>query len=94
MSAGTDVLQNGLKFPQDVSNGTIITASPPEDLKNAIETAGDLLQIQRVIPIVGTEFGVKADPMPISINITNVGYNCSVPTMKGSEYLCNRTDLY
>lgn len=87
VSAGDDVFQNGLKFPQDVSNGTIITASPPEDLKNAIETAGDLLQIQRIIPIVGTEFGIKTDPMPISINITNDGYNCSVPTMKGSEYL-------
>ena len=87
MSAGENVFQDGLKFPQDVSNGTVITASPPEDLKNAIETAGDLLQIQRVIPLVGTEFGIKSDPMPISINITNPGYNCSVPTMKGSEYL-------
>lgn len=73
-------------MPVDVSNGTILTGKVPEDIKNAIETAGDLLLIQKIIPIVGTEFGIKTDPMPKSINITDKNYNCSVPTMKGSKY--------
>lgn len=85
MDAGTAVLADGRKMPVDVSNGTILTGSMPEDIKNAIETAGNLKLIQRVIPLVGTEFGIKTDPMPKSINITNKDYNCSIPSMKGSK---------
>lgn len=82
------MLADGRKMPVDVSNGTILTGRVPEEIKNAIETAGDLLLIQKIIPIVGTEFGIKTDPMPKSINITHKDYNCSVPTMKGSKLFC------
>jgi hypothetical protein len=90
VNAGNAVLTDGRKMPVDVSNGTILTGKIPEDIKNAIETAGDLLLIQKIIPIVGTEFGVKTDPMPKNINITDKNYNCSVPTMKGNNtmYTC------
>jgi hypothetical protein len=81
---GTVVLANGAAYPVDVSNGTILSASPPDNLKNAIETAGDLTQVQRTFIITGTEFGVKLDPMPLNINITNTGYNCSAGKLYGS----------
>jgi hypothetical protein len=85
VNAGDAVPVDGSMLPVDVSNGTILTREEPEKLLNAIETAGNLLLIQKVIPIVGTEFGVKRDPMSKSINITTKDYNCSVPTMKGSK---------
>ena len=78
------VLASGAAYPVDVSNGTILSASPPDNLKNAIETAGDLTQVQRTFIITGTEFGVKLDPMPLNINITNTGYNCSAGKLYGS----------
>ena len=85
VSAGDAVLASGEPMPVDVSNGTILTGSVPEKLMNAIETAGNLELISKKIPILGTEFGVKTDPMPLSINITTKDYNCSVPTFRGSK---------
>lgn len=85
VNAGGAVLNDGSRLPADVSNGTVLTGAQPQKLMNAIETAGDLQLIQRIIPLVGTEFGIKRDPMPKSINITTKDYNCSVPTMKGSK---------
>ena len=79
------VLEDGAPYPVDVSNGTILTESPPGTLKNAIETAGDLTQIQKVFTITGTEFGKKRDPMPLDINITAKGYNCSAGKLYGSK---------
>lgn len=79
-------MASGAAYPVDVSNGTILTASPPDNLKNAIETAGDLTQVQRTFIITGTEFGVKRDPMPINVNITNTGYNCSAGKLYGSTF--------
>ncbi|KAG0631966.1 hypothetical protein M758_1G294500 [Ceratodon purpureus] len=90
VNAGGAVLNDGSRLPADVSNGTVLTGAQPQKLMNAIETAGDLQLIQRIIPLVGTEFGIKRDPMPKSINITTKDYNCSVPTMKGNNtmYTC------
>lgn len=88
------MLADGQIMPVDVSNGTVLTGQQPQKLMNAIETAGDLTLIQRVIPIVGTEFGIKRDPMPKSINITTKDYNCSIPTMKGSKSLEKTTTFY
>lgn len=80
------MLADGQKMPVDVSNGTILTGATPEDLKNAIETAGNIKLIQRKINILGTEFGVKTDPMPTNINITDKDYNCSAPSFRGSKF--------
>lgn len=85
VDAGTAVLADGQKMPVDVSNGTILTGATPEDLKNAIETAGNIKLIQRKINILGTEFGVKTDPMPTNINITDKDYNCSAPSFRGNN---------
>lgn len=79
------VLENGQLMPVDVSNGTILTQIPVGVLKNAIETAGDISQIQKTFAITGTEFGKKLDPMPSSINITVKGYNCSEALLYGSK---------
>jgi hypothetical protein len=79
------VLANGQLMPVDVSNGTILTQVPVSVLKNAIETAGDMTQVQTSFIITGTEFGQKLDPMPKSINITQQGYNCSEALLYGSK---------
>ena len=79
------VIASGLLLPADVSNGTILTQVPSGILKNAIETAGDLTQIQKTFTITGTEFGLKKDPMPKNINITQAGYNCSIAEIFNSK---------
>jgi hypothetical protein len=86
VSAPGTVLADGTPLPALVGNGTVITGFPAATLKNAIETAGDLSLIQAVVQLTGTEFGVKPPnwPMPLSINITNIGYNCSKPKIYGS----------
>lgn len=85
VSADDMFLESGQLMPVDVSNGTILTQIPSGILKNAIETAGDLTQIQKTFTITGTEFGVKLDPMPLNINITQKGYNCSVAEIFNSK---------
>lgn len=80
-------LADGKLMPVDVSNGTILTAIPAGVLKNAIETAGDTAQIQKVFTLIGTEFGVKKDPMPLNINITQKGYNCSQGEIFHSKWI-------
>ncbi|KAG0576258.1 hypothetical protein KC19_5G067300 [Ceratodon purpureus] len=84
-ATGGMVLENGQLMPVDVSNGTILTQIPVGVLKNAIETAGDISQIQKTFAITGTEFGKKLDPMPSSINITVKGYNCSEALLYGNN---------
>lgn len=83
------VLEDGQLMPVDVSNGTVLTQVPVGVLKNAIETAGDWLQVQKSFIITGTEFGQKLDPMPKSINITMKGYNCSDSLLYGSKLVVN-----
>lgn len=79
------VLEDGRLMPVDVSNGTVLTQIPAGVLKNAIETAGDMNQVQKTFKIKGTEFGKKLDPMPRSINITLKGYNCSESLLYGNN---------
>ncbi|CAM6044676.1 unnamed protein product [Sphagnum compactum] len=87
VSAPGTVLADGTPLPALVGNGTVITGFPAATLKNAIETAGDLSLIQAVVQLTGSEFGVKPPnwPMPLSINITNIGYNCSKPKIYGNS---------
>ncbi len=86
MSAPGTVLADGTPLPAEVGNGTIIMGFPAATLKNAIETAGNLDLIQAVVQLTGTEFGVKPPsyPMPLNINVTNDGYNCSTAKLYGS----------
>lgn len=93
MDAEGIVLEDGRLMPVDVSNGTVLTQIPAGVLKNAIETAGDMNQVQKTFKIKGTEFGKKLDPMPRSINITLKGYNCSESLLYGSKWVCNRFSL-
>lgn len=79
------VLMDGTDFPAHVGNGTSISGFPMSDLMNAIDTAGDLNQIQAKIDITGTQFGVKppGTPMPKTIKLLNGGFKCPTPTKKG-----------
>lgn len=72
-------------MPASVGNGTSFSGFPNTDLKTAIETAGDLTQIQVQIKLVGTQFGVPATgvPMPANISLANDGYKCPAPTAQG-----------
>ncbi|ERN20312.1 COBRA-like protein 10 [Amborella trichopoda] len=87
VSAGQAVLYDGSELPAHVGNGTYFSGYPQSDLKNAIDTAGDMTQIQVQIEIKGTQFGVKSPriPMPKTIKLANDGYKCPAPTLKRSE---------
>lgn len=82
VSANPAVLSDGSSLPAGVGNGTFFSGFPNTDLKTAIETAGDLTQIQVGIELVGTQFGVRDPgvPMPKNISLANDGYIC--PTVK------------
>lgn len=84
VSAEDMLLEDGRPMPVDVSNGTVLTQIPAGVLKNAIETAGELSQIQKTFTITGTEFGKKLFSMPKNINITQKGYNCSIAKTFGN----------
>ncbi|OVA11132.1 COBRA [Macleaya cordata] len=91
VSAGGAVVMDGDDLPAAVGNGTYLSGFPQTDLKTAIETAGDLTQIQAEIELSGTQFGVKppAVPMPKTIRLVNDGYKCPAPSRKGSSmYVC------
>ncbi|XP_077214737.1 COBRA-like protein 7 [Tasmannia lanceolata] len=95
VSAGA-VLSDGSTLPAQVGNGTFFSGFPNADLKTAIETAGDLTQIQVQIDLVGTQFGVGPPnvPMPSNISLANDGYLCPRPTMQGTNlmYVCCTID--
>lgn len=80
-------LMDGSAFPANVSTGAVLSPSPPQPLRNSIETAGDLTKIAKEFTIVGTEFGEALHPMPTTLNITNQGYNCSEPKLYGNVTL-------
>ncbi|KAF8029625.1 hypothetical protein BT93_E2140 [Corymbia citriodora subsp. variegata] len=91
VSAGGAVLVGSQDFPASVGNGTSLTGYPQTDLKTSIETAGDLNQIQVIVQISGTQFGVKPPgiPMPKTIRLENDGYKCPAPIhKKTSMYAC------
>ncbi|GLJ09666.1 hypothetical protein SUGI_0113720 [Cryptomeria japonica] len=75
------VIEDGSSLPANVSNGTVLSGFPQTDLKTAIQTAGDLNQIQVQIQMGGVEFGVNDSgyPLPAQLYLTNDGYTCSQP---------------
>lgn len=86
MSVGNSLLSDGTPLPADVGNGTSFSGFPNPDLKTAVETAGDLNQMQVEVKLVGTMFGVKPPsvPMPKNISLENDGFICPVPTLLGN----------
>ncbi|KAJ8619459.1 hypothetical protein MRB53_027988 [Persea americana] len=89
VSTNPAVLSDGSSLPASVGNGTFFSGYPNTDLKTAIETAGDLAQIQVEIELIGTQFGVLPPgvPMPANISLGNTGYNCSSPTVEGGTFM-------
>ncbi|KAL5541906.1 hypothetical protein UlMin_009616 [Ulmus minor] len=87
VSASNAVLIDGTSLPGSVENGTVFAGFPMTDLKTAIETAGDLTQMQVQVKLVGTQFGVASPnvPMPSNISLANDGFSCSKPTMQGTN---------
>ncbi|KAH6754963.1 COBRA-like protein-7 precursor [Perilla frutescens var. hirtella] len=86
VSAKNAVLADGDFLPANVSGGAVLSGSSVTDLKTAIETAGDIEQMQAVVELVGTEFGV-APPnfsLPGNITLANDGYLCQNLTKQGS----------
>lgn len=81
-SGGT--LFDATDFPASVGNGTTLVGSSLPDLDNSINTAGDLTQIQVLIQLLGTQFGVKPPsvPMPKTIKLVNDGYKCPQPSTR------------
>lgn len=58
-------------------NGTTLMGYPKADLKTAIDTAGDMEQIQAQVQMKGTMFGMKTGtPMPKTIRLDNDGFKC------------------
>nr|GLL42555.1 COBRA-like protein 7 [Ipomoea trifida] len=96
VSAPRAVLGDGRSFPADVSNGTTLAGYPVENLKTAVETAGDFNQMQARVELVGTQFGVAppAFPMPSSISLVNDGFSCSpTPSLgKNDTHVCCTKD--
>lgn len=80
ISASNVVLADGTALPAEVGNGTVFAGYPMSDLKTAIDTAGDLTQMQVEVQMVGTQFGVNSSdaPMPTNISLANDGYDCKV----------------
>ncbi|KAK6120163.1 hypothetical protein DH2020_046069 [Rehmannia glutinosa] len=85
VSASNAVLADGESLPANVSGGAVFSGSPVTDLKTAIETAGDVDQMQAVVDLVGTQFGVGAPnvPLPDNLTLANDGYLCTNPTRQG-----------
>lgn len=86
VSASGAVLADGNSFPGNVGNGTVFAGFPMTDLKTAIETAGDITQMQVQVKLLGTQFGVAPpkSPMPSNISLANDGYFCPKPTLQGT----------
>ncbi|XP_073133613.1 COBRA-like protein 7 [Henckelia pumila] len=87
VSADGAVLADGTSLPANVGNGTILSGSSVTDLKSAIQTAGDVTQMEVRIDLVGTQFGVRSPdvPMPHSISLANDAYSCLNPSTQGND---------
>ena len=87
VSVSNAVLADGTSLPASVGNGTVFAGYPMTDLKTAVETAGDLTQMQVQIKLVGTLFGVAPSkvPMPSNITLANDGFVCRKPTGQGKK---------
>ncbi|XVE65557.1 hypothetical protein DITRI_Ditri08aG0009300 [Diplodiscus trichospermus] len=87
VSASNAVLADGTSLPANVGNGTVFAGYPMSDLKTAIETAGDLSQLQVQVKLVGTQFGVAAPdvPLPENIQLANDGFVCPKASLQGKN---------
>ncbi|XP_058757876.1 COBRA-like protein 7 [Vicia villosa] len=87
VSASGAVLADGTTLPAAVGNGTVFAGYPMTDLKTAVETAGDLTQMEARIDLIGTVFGVAPPsvPLPSSINLANDGFICGKATGQGKN---------
>ncbi|GLU08434.1 hypothetical protein SLE2022_253470 [Rubroshorea leprosula] len=87
VSASNAVLVDGSSFPASVGNGTTFAGYPMSDLKTAIETAGDVTQMQVQVKLVGTQFGVAppAVPLPDNISLVNDGFECPAASLQGTN---------
>ncbi|RDX61222.1 COBRA-like protein 10, partial [Mucuna pruriens] len=88
-------LLDGTDFPTLVGNGTTFAGASLPDLDSSINTAQDLSQMQAVIQLLGTQFGVKPPtiPMPKTIKLVNDGYKCPLPSIrKSSMWACCKKD--
>ncbi|TYI07082.1 hypothetical protein ES332_A10G202200v1 [Gossypium tomentosum] len=96
VSASNAVLADGTSLPANVGNGTVFAGFPMSDLKTAIETAGDLTQMQVQVQLLGTQFGVAAPdvPLPKNIQLANDGFICPKASMQGKNEMqvCCRKD--
>lgn len=88
VSATGAVITQGTDYPAHVGNGTSLSGFPQSDLPNAIDTAGDLNQIQVKVDMIGTQFGVKSPgiPMPKTIKLENDGFKCPAPSHLGKYH--------
>lgn len=95
VSASNAVLADGTSLPAAVGNGTVFAGYPSTDLKTAVETAGDLTQMQVQIDLVGTLFGVAPPnvPMPSNITLANDGFVCPKPSGQGDLLLVSISRL-
>ncbi|XVE82225.1 hypothetical protein DITRI_Ditri15bG0130700 [Diplodiscus trichospermus] len=97
VSASNAVLADGTSLPANVGNGTVFAGYPMSDLKTAIETAGDLTQMQVQVKLVGTQFGVAPPtvPLPERLQLANDGFVCPKATLQGKNEMqvCCTKDL-
>lgn len=89
VSASNAVLSDGSSLPLSVENGTVFAGYPSSDLKSAIQTAGDVTQMQASVELVGTQFGVAPPsvPLPKNISLVTDGWKCPRATQKGKNVL-------
>uniref|UniRef100_A0A2N9ERS8 COBRA C-terminal domain-containing protein n=1 Tax=Fagus sylvatica TaxID=28930 RepID=A0A2N9ERS8_FAGSY len=95
VTADGATLVDATDFPAPVGNGTYLAGYPMVDLKTSIDTAGDFNQIQVLVAMTGTQFGVKPPgvPMPRTIRLENDGYKCPAPRHRGhSMFVCCKKD--
>lgn len=76
VSASNAVLADGSSLPAEVVNGTVFAGFPMSDLKSAVETAGDLTQMEVRVGLVGTQFGVGSIQTLLSNFLTKLGKKC------------------
>lgn len=71
-----------------MENGTVFAGYPSSDLKSAIQTAGDVTQMQASVELVGTQFGVAPPsvPLPKNISLVTDGWKCPRATQRGIGY--------
>ncbi|KAK7246334.1 hypothetical protein RIF29_41200 [Crotalaria pallida] len=97
VSSSNAVLADGRGLPSAVGNGTVFGGSDVTDLKTAVETAGDLMQMRVEVKLVGTQFGVAPPsvPMPLALNLSNDGFVCGQLNGKGNNnetHVCCTSD--